>query len=157
MIPASISVSDLARDTRGVIARLKRNAGERLIVLRNNQPVAVIASPAALATDAPPGSHATRPLKQEVMRRIDALRSIAKANGARTLRLFGSAARGDERADSDLDFIVELERGRTLLDVVGLRIELEQLFDRPVDVVTEKSLKPRLREAVLRDAVTLLE
>ena len=96
-----------------------------------------------------------RPLKDEVFRVVDVIRAIAKANGARSIHLFGSAARGMETIDSDLDFLVDMESGRTLLDVVGLRTALSQLFDRAVDVVTLDSLKPGLWPEVLRDAISI--
>jgi predicted nucleotidyltransferase len=75
--------------------------------------------------------------------------------GARNLRVFGSVARGDPDAMSDFDFLVEMESGRSLFDLGGLQYELERLLGRPVDVVTERGLKPRIRERVLREAVPL--
>ena len=67
--------------------------------------------------------------------------------------LFGSAARGDDDEASDIDFLVRLEPGRTLLDLVRLETKLEQLLGRPVDVVTEASLAEGIRSKVLREAV----
>ena len=84
--------------------------------------------------------------RQEILR-------VAAKYGARRVRVFGSAARGDADALSDLDFLVELEAGRSLLDLGGLQFELESLLGRPVDVVTERGLKARIRERVLREAV----
>ena len=107
-------------------------------------------------TDERGGLPEVRPLKDEVFRVVDVIRAIAKANGARSIHLFGSAARGTETIDSDLDFLVDMEPGRTLLDVVGLRTALSQLFDRPVDVVTRDSLKPGLWPEVLRDAIPVV-
>jgi len=78
---------------------------------------------------------------------------IAVKYGARRVRVFGSVARGDADAQGDVDFLVDLEPGRSLLDPGGPRFELEALLGRPVDVVTERGLKPRLRERVLREAV----
>ena len=75
--------------------------------------------------------------------------------GARQVRVFGSVARGEADEQSDIDFLVELEPGRTLLDLGGLQYDLEQLLGRRVDVVTERGLKPRIRERVLREAVPL--
>ena len=150
----TISVTDLARDTTGVISRLTKDRKHRFVVMRNNQAVAVISG--LDATGEAGVLEEPRPLKDEVFRKIDVVRAIAKANGARSIHLFGSAARGTERVDSDLDFLVELDPGRTLLDVVGLRTELSQLFDRPVDVVTKDSLKPRLRAEVLRRAIAVI-
>lgn len=150
----TVSVTDLARDTTSVISRLIKDRKRRFVVMRNNQAVAMISG---LDASGEVGViQEARPLKDEVFRKIDVVRAIAKVNGARSIHLFGSAARGIERVDSDLDFLVELDPGRTLLDVVGLRTELSQLFDRPVDVVTEDSLKPRLRAEVLRDAIAVI-
>ncbi len=72
---------------------------------------------------------------------------------AREVRVFGSVARGEADRESDIDFLVELETGRSLLDLGGLQMELESLLGRRVDVVTERGLKARIRERVLREAV----
>jgi predicted nucleotidyltransferase len=75
--------------------------------------------------------------------------------GARNVRVFGSVARGEADEQSDIDFLVELEPGRTLFDLGGLQYDLEQLLRCRVDVVTERGLKPRVQERVLREAVPL--
>ncbi|PFG73561.1 nucleotidyltransferase family protein [Tepidiforma thermophila] len=85
----------------------------------------------------------------------EAILRLCARYGARNPRLFGSRARGEADEQSDIDLLVELEPGRTLLDLGGLQYELEQLLGRPVDVVTERGLKARLRERVLREAVPL--
>lgn len=85
----------------------------------------------------------------------DEILRLARAHGARKLRLFGSVARGDDRSDSDLDLLVEMEPGRSLVDHVALKQDLEGLLGCDVDVVTEQSLHPRLRDRVLREAVSL--
>jgi predicted nucleotidyltransferase len=77
---------------------------------------------------------------------------IAARHGARNLRLFGSAARGDDRAGSDVDLLVDMEPDRSLLDVVGLGQDLEELLDRRVDVLTDASLHPALRERILAES-----
>ncbi len=77
---------------------------------------------------------------------------IAKRYGASNIRVFGSVARGEADIESDIDFLVDLERGRSLLDLGGLLMDLQNLLGRPVDVVTEKGLRPRIRERVLREA-----
>jgi hypothetical protein len=87
-----------------------------------------------------------------VQKRQDVLR-IAGRYGARRVRVFGSVARGEADAQSDVDFVVDLEPGRSLLDLGGMQFELEALLGCPVDVVTERGLKPRIRERVLREAV----
>ncbi len=78
---------------------------------------------------------------------------IASEHGAREVRVFGSVARGEADRESDIDFLVDLETGRSLLDLGGLQMELESLLGRRVDVVTVRGLKARIRERVLREAV----
>ncbi len=80
---------------------------------------------------------------------------IAARHGARNVRLFGSAARGEADEASDLDFLVEMEPGRSLLDMGGLLMDLRELLGCEVDVITERGLKARIRERVLREAVAL--
>ena len=87
-------------------------------------------------------------------RREDILR-IAARHGAHNVRIFGSVARGDADEESDIDFLVELEPGRNLLDLGGLLMDLQDLLGRQVDVVTENGLRSRIRERVLREAVLL--
>lgn len=78
--------------------------------------------------------------------------SLARKNGAYDVRVFGSVARGEARADSDIDFLVKLEAGRSLLDLARFLRELQTLLGMPVDVVTEAGLRPRIRPQVLKDA-----
>jgi hypothetical protein len=86
--------------------------------------------------------------------REDILR-IAGKYGARNVRVFGSVARSEARADSDVDFLAEMEQGRSLLDRVALIQDLEDQLGVKVDVVTEKALYQHIRERVLREAVPL--
>lgn len=71
------------------------------------------------------------------------------------MRVFGSAARGDFRPDSDIDLLVDLEQGRSLLDHAALLLDLEELLGCGVDVLTERGLRPRVRERVLKEAVPI--
>jgi predicted nucleotidyltransferase len=87
-------------------------------------------------------------------KREENLRVCAKY-GAYNVQVFGSVARGESDEQSDIDFLVELEPGRTLFDLGGLQYDLEQLLGCRVDVVTERGLKPRIRERVLREALPL--
>ncbi len=87
-------------------------------------------------------------------RRGDILR-IAARHGAHNVRVFGSVARGDADAQSDIDFLVELEPGRSLFDHAALLVDLEELLGCKVDVATERGLRPRIRERVLEEAVPL--
>ena len=87
-------------------------------------------------------------------RREDILR-IAAGHGATSVRVFGSVARGEADAESDIDFLVELEEGRSLFDLGGLLMDLQELLGRKVDVVTPKGLRARIRDDVLAQAVLL--
>lgn len=80
---------------------------------------------------------------------------VAAEHGAREVRIFGSAARGEADQESDIDFLVELEAGRSLLDLGGLQMDLESLLGGRVDVVTVRGLKARIRERVLREAISV--
>lgn len=91
----------------------------------------------------------------EFQNQRDLILQIARQHGANNVRVFGSVSRGDARADSDVDFLVDLEPGRSLLDLGGLLMDLQTLLGCPVDVVTEKGLRPRMRERVLREALPL--
>ena len=87
-------------------------------------------------------------------RREDILRVAAK-HGARNVRVFGSIARGDDDEQSDIDLLVEFESGRSLLDHAALWLELQELLGCKVDVVSDRGIKPRMRDRVLREAVPL--
>lgn len=81
-----------------------------------------------------------------------AILDVTRRHGARGVRLFGSFLRGRQRPDSDLDLLVDLEPGRDLFDLIELKHELETMLHRRVDVLTEKSLSPYIRDEVLREA-----
>ena len=80
---------------------------------------------------------------------------IAARHGAYHVRVFGSVARGDARPESDVDLLVELEAGRSLLDLGGLLMDLQDLLHRNVDVVTEKGLHWYIKDSVLKEAQPL--
>lgn len=88
--------------------------------------------------------------KEEILR-------IAKKYGAKNLEIFGSVVQGTDKPDSDIDILLDLEAGRTLLDHAALMCELEELLGRKVDIVTRKGIKKRIRERVFREAVPLCE
>jgi len=78
--------------------------------------------------------------------------AIAAKYGASDIRVFGSVARGEAGADSDVDFLVSLEQGRSLFDLGGLLMDLQSLLHRKVDVVTEKGLHWYIRDRIIREA-----
>ena len=87
-------------------------------------------------------------------KREDILR-IAAEYGAYNVRVFGSVARGEADSESDIDLLVNMEPDRSLLDLGGLLMDLQDLLGCKVDVVTEDGLRDRIRERVLREAVSL--
>ena len=82
----------------------------------------------------------------------EAILRIAAKHGARNVRVFGSAARGEADEESDLDLLVEMEPGRSLLDHAALWLELQEVLGHRVDVVSDRGIKARIRERVLREA-----
>jgi predicted nucleotidyltransferase len=80
---------------------------------------------------------------------------LAQKYGAYNVRIFGSVARGEADLNSDIDFLVDLEPGRSLFDLGGLLMELENLLNCPVDIVTEKGLKKRFYDRVTNEAKIL--
>jgi hypothetical protein len=91
-------------------------------------------------------------LEELLKEKREAILRMAAARGAYNVRLFGSAARGETREDSDIDFLVEFEPGRSLLDRAALVLDLEELLGRKVDIVTEKGLYWLLRRQILKEA-----
>lgn len=80
---------------------------------------------------------------------------VATECGARNVRIFGSVINGTADEHSDVDFLVEMEPGRSILDMGNLLMDLEALLDRPVDIVTERGLKKRIRARIVAEAVPL--
>lgn len=94
--------------------------------------------------------------KLELLRsKKEVLLSLAAKRGMKNVRVFGSVARGDERPDSDIDFLVDVEPGRSLLDLAGWVLDLEENLNTKVDVVTARSVSPYMRNAVLNEAILL--
>ncbi|MBY0525626.1 MAG: nucleotidyltransferase family protein [Gemmataceae bacterium] len=92
---------------------------------------------------------------EQVRRRRDDILRLASRYGICRVRLFGSVARGDAGAGSDVDVLVDFEPGRSLLDQAGFEQELASLLGCQVDVVAEGGLSPYLEANILRDAVSL--
>jgi len=91
-------------------------------------------------------------LRQE--KRAEILR-LAKTHGAKNVRVFGSVATGENRPDSDVDFLIDLEPGRTIFDVADLLGDLRDLLGIEVDVLESRSIHPYIRNRVLQEAVPL--
>lgn len=92
-------------------------------------------------------------VRDVVRARRQEILAVARNHGARSVRLFGSVARGTARPDSDVDLLVEMEPGRSIFDLIALEQDLAELLGRPVQVVSAAGLKPRVMERVLSEAV----
>jgi predicted nucleotidyltransferase len=97
----------------------------------------------AMADRRPRISEALAPDEREEITRI------AASHGARNVRLFGSVGRGESNSSSDLDLLVDMSGGRSLLDLVALGHEMEEALGLEVDVFTERSLSPYLRDRIV--------
>ena len=95
------------------------------------------------------------PALDELRARREEILRLAAARGARKVRVFGSVARGQSTSVSDVDFLVQLDDQRSLFDLGGLLMDLQDLLGCDVDVTTEAGLRPRVADRVLADAVDL--
>lgn len=93
--------------------------------------------------------------RQMILEKRDAILEIARRHGAHDVRIFGSVARGDAGESSDLDLLVRFEPSRSLLDHAGLIGDLEDMLAIKVDVIDEDGMRPRFREAIMREALPL--
>jgi predicted nucleotidyltransferase len=94
-------------------------------------------------------------IKELLKEKREEILRIAAKHGARNVRVFGSVARDEADEGSDIDLLVELEPGRSLMDHAALWLELQQALGRRVDVVSDRGIKPRMRERVLREAIPI--
>ena len=92
---------------------------------------------------------------ETIREKRDAVLRVAEAHGATQVRLIGSVARDEARPDSDIDLLVKWREGTSLLDQAALKLELESLLGRRVDIASDGWLKPSIRESVYRDATPL--
>jgi uncharacterized protein len=95
------------------------------------------------------------PLNELLQEKREDILRIATRRGASNIRVFGSVARGEADAKSDIDLLVDLEPGRSLFDLGGLLMDLQELLGHKVDVVTERGLREGIRERVLKEAIPL--
>lgn len=102
-----------------------------------------------------PLARLTGPLGRKVRARRAEIKQLCARSGVSNLRVFGSVARGQETANSDLDLLVDLSPGTGLFTLVALRGVLERLLDARVDLVPSDSLKDGVRQQILNDTVSL--
>lgn len=157
-IAAGLTQQELAEragTSQPAIARYERGAAvptlatiERMLLACGRRPMLL-----AVATDR--AGRRLGPAATALRRERRRLLAAARRRGARDLRIFGSVARGEARPDSDVDLLVDLEPGRTLLDLAAFRREAAEILGAPVDVATPDMLKERIRAQVLADSVPL--
>lgn len=94
-------------------------------------------------------------LKQHLLNNRDVIIKIASKHGATNVRIFGSIARNESDEKSDIDLLVTVERGRSLLDHAALHLELTKLLGCKVDVISDRGLKERFQKKVLAEAIPL--
>jgi predicted nucleotidyltransferase len=94
-------------------------------------------------------------LEELLKEKRDAILCICAKHGARNVRVFGSVARGEADEQSDIDLLVEFDPGRSLLDHAALWLDLQDLLGCKVDVLSDRGIKPRIRERVLWEAIPL--
>lgn len=81
---------------------------------------------------------------------------ILQSHGVKRAGLFGSYVRGDMREDSDIDILVEIEEDISLLDFVGIKLEIEEVLGRKVDLVEYNTIKPIIKDKILKEQVIIL-
>jgi uncharacterized protein len=94
-------------------------------------------------------------LEELLKEKREAILCVCAKHGAHNVRVFGSVARGEADEQSDIDLLVEFDPGRSLLDHAALWLELQDLLGCKVDVLSDRGIKPRIRERVLREAIPL--
>lgn len=92
---------------------------------------------------------------QKIQQKKKEILLVAQQHGIVNIRIFGSVARGDDNLQSDVDLLVDLEQGRTLFDLGGALIKLQNLLGRKVDIVTERGLHWYLKEKIMKEAKPL--
>ena len=81
---------------------------------------------------------------------------ILKSHGIRRAGLFGSYVRGEMKEESDIDILVDIQKDMSLLDFVGIKLEIEDVLKKKIDLVEYKAIKPLLRDKILNEQVVIL-
>lgn len=144
-----------AGTSQPAIARYERGAAAPTLATLERMLVACGRRPMLFAVAADRAGRRLGPAARALRRERRRLLAAARRRGAHDLRIFGSVSRGEARPESDIDLLVELEPGRTLLDLAAFRREAAEILGTPVDVATPDMLKERIRAHVLSDSVPL--
>jgi uncharacterized protein len=151
---SQVALADRAKTSQPAIARYEAGAAspslgtlERILAACGS--TLVLSAPQRARRKRQPSSGRRMALIRRLRRRLDA---AARRHGVRDLRVFGSVARGDETPESDVDFLVDLDPGRTLLDLIGFQQEAEEILGIGVDVAAPRMMKERVRARAIREA-----
>ena len=96
-----------------------------------------------------------KPLNQLVKEKREEILSIAAKHGAQSIRIFGSVAKGEDTPESDVDFLVSMESGRSLFDMANMLVELQDLLNCNVDIVEPEGLHWFVKDQILKEAIPL--
>ena len=102
---------------------------------------------------------ATKPISNQTAATVEIQEKILpvlQRHGIKRAGIFGSVARGEATPESDVDILIELDRQASLLDFIGIKLDLEDVLGRSVDLVEYAAIKPRLRDRILREEVPIL-
>ncbi len=155
------ALAERAGITQSVVSAYERGRREpalstlRKLVAATGSRLQVTAVPHTAARESPRDTASRGQLGSLVAERRHDLLEVAARHGIRNIRVFGSAARGDDGTDSDVDLLVTVPRGMGLLGLARVRRELEGVLGVSVDVVPDDGLKPHIRRRVSADAVPL--
>jgi predicted nucleotidyltransferase len=150
LVTAARQAADLGWSQRRIAAALGRSQPEVARLLRRVDLVHGAGRvEVAEGAGTPPADDEPETMLSRVLGRDrEAIVAAARRNGASNVRVFGSVARGEDGPDSDVDLLVDLEPGVSLFDLGRMEVELEQILQRPVDLVPERMLKPRVARTV---------
>lgn len=135
--------------------RARGTAAHPVVIGSHRRPEAVLLPYETFASLSAPDASAPSRALDLLRRRKSLIERLARANRIRSVRVFGSVARGDETEESDIDLLVDPEPDASLFDLAQFELDLEALLERPVDVVSRRSLDENRDRAVLNDAVEL--
>lgn len=100
-------------------------------------------------------SKTSKSIRELLRTKRDEIMELSVRYGIQRVRVFGSSAEGRDTKDSDIDFLVAFEPGRSLLDLIGFKQDVTELLERKVDVVSEKGVSPYLKDRIFKSATPL--
>jgi len=154
--PEVLAVSDARARLTGILRTFRADAASaEPVVIGSHRHADAVLVPFARYHELTAAARGGSPFLPELLRRRATIRRLAQANHAGNVRVFGSVARGDDLPGSDIDLLVDPDDDATLFDLAQLEIDLEALFERPVDVVSSRSLDPIRDRGILDDTLPL--